>query len=229
MTHNDFDLSEVDAHCVHHPSSSVDIGHVECTSQPVWRSAGCCLGGARSNDGEAGEGEYGLVVRFCELRRNLGAPLDVRKSRVPFGLGVLTGLLVVGLFLASVLTTSRLSNGVSHSYQRALAATNLELAVTRASALENTAITSHTRGTINDFAAALKRAEGAEANLDAFERTPVGVARYLTLEHRIVALLNSGNYPQAEHLDHATENSATARMVASQLRCKSRQTRVPSH
>lgn len=153
------------------------------------------------------------MVRFCELRRNLGAPLDVRKSRVPFGLGVLTGLLVVGLFLASVLTTSRLSNGVSHSYQRALAATNLELAVTRASALENTAITSHTRGTINDFAAALKRAEGAEANLDAFERTPVGVARYLTLEHRIVALLNSGNYPQAEHLDHATENSATARMA----------------
>lgn len=132
---------------------------------------------------------------------------------VPYALGALVGLLVVGLFLASSLTTSHLSNGISYSYQRALAATNLELAVTRVSAIENTAVASHAPGPISDFAAALKRAEGAEVALDAFEPAPTGVANYITLELHIATLLRLGDYPQAVHLDQATENGATVKIV----------------
>lgn len=136
-----------------------------------------------------------------------------RQVSAPYALGAMVGFVLVSVFVASALTTSRLSNGVSHSYQRALAATNLELAVTKVSVVENTAITSHTLGSISDFAAALEQAEGAKAALGEFERTPGGVTGYLSLERRIAAFLDSGHYPQALHLDQATENNVVARIA----------------
>lgn len=138
--------------------------------------------------------------------------MERREKVVRYALGAMAGLLIVGLFLASTLTTSRLSNRISHSYQFALAAMNLESAVTTVSVIGNTAVASHTAGPISGFVAALKRAGRAETAFDAFERTPVGVSSYLSHEHQIAILLDSGDYPQAVHLDQAIANGTAVRI-----------------
>lgn len=143
-----------------------------------------------------------------------GSRVGNRRQKARYVTWALATLLIVGVFAGSWAITTTLSNGVSRSYQRALAAYDLDLAVTTMAARENTAISSKLPGPIRDFVATLAQARSDESVWDAFGRAPDGFDPYLSLESRIAQLLNSGDYVGAIRLDRSVENSKSVTIAA---------------
>ncbi|NNN09879.1 MAG: EAL domain-containing protein [Acidimicrobiaceae bacterium] len=130
-----------------------------------------------------------------------------RRPKARYVIWALVALLLVATFAASWASTSALSNRISRSYQRALAAYDLELSVTKVADRESAAITSKAPGPIRDFVTSIVLVAGDEAVWDTFGRAPVGFDSYISLETRIAKFLKSGDYAEAVRLDRSVENS----------------------